>query len=119
MKSNSAIIIVGLTCQPDKEESFNIWYNEKHVPDLLRFKGVRMVTRYKTLTRFQPRQGYPDVDYPAYVTIYELENPESVEAFESSPEFAYAVKDARETWSGGGFKPVWWVRLESLKTWEQ
>ena len=78
MKSNSAIIIVGLTCQPDKEERFNIWYNEKHIPDLLRFKGVRMVTRYKTLTRFQPRQGYPDVDYPAYVTIYELENPESV-----------------------------------------
>jgi len=118
MEPNSAILIVGLTCQPDKEEKFNTWY-DRHIADLLRFKGLKKVTRHKTLTQFQPRQGYPDVEYPAYVTIYAFENPESLEAFEASPEFADAVKEARETWAEGGFKPMWWLRLGTLKSWEQ
>ena len=119
MESNSAILIVGLTCQPDKEEKFNTWYNDIHIPDLLRFKGLKKVTRHKTLTQFQPRQDYPDVEYPAYVTIYEFASPESLEAFEASPEFAYAVKEARETWAEGGYKPIWWLRLGALKSWQQ
>jgi len=119
MEPNSAILIVGLRCRPDQEEKFNQWYNERHIPDLLKFKGVRRVTRYKTLTHFKTRDGYPDVQYPSYLAIYEFENQQTLEAFEASPELAEAAREARETWADDSYERMWWLRFKALKTWEQ
>ena len=119
MENNSALLIVGLHCRPDQEEKFNKWYNERHIPDLLEFKGVRKVTRYKTSTHFKVREGYPDVRYPNYLAIYEFENQQTLEAFEASSQLADAAKEARETWAEDSFERMWWVRFEAVKTWER
>lgn len=119
MEANSTILIVGLSCRPDQEEKFNQWYNERHIPDLLKFKGVRKVTRYKALTHFKTREGYPAVQYPGYLAIYEFENQQTLEAFEASAELAEAAMEARETWTEDSYQRMWWVRFKTLKTWGQ
>lgn len=115
MEFNSVINIVGTNCRPDQEEKFNKWYNERHIPDLLKFKGLRKVTRYKILTP----NSQPEVNYPNYLVIYEFENQQAYEAYEASPELAEALKEADETWADDRFERVWRVQYKALKTWEQ
>ena len=50
MEPDSVIHIVGMHCRPDQEEKLNKWYNERHIPDLLKFKGVKRITRDRILT---------------------------------------------------------------------
>ena len=111
METDSVIHIVGVHCRPDQEEKFNKWYNERHIPDSLKFKGVRRVTRYKILT--------PDIKSPKYLTVYEFENQKAFEAFEASPERAEAMKDINETWGEDRYELMWRVQYKVLETWEQ
>jgi hypothetical protein len=119
MEPNSVIHIVGLSCRSDQEEKFNKWYNERHIPDLLKFKGVRRVTRYKILTPNRRYPGYPDVKYPNYLAIYEFENQEVFEAYEASRELAETKKEVSKTWAEDAFEQVWRVEYKALKTWKQ
>ena len=119
MEPNSAMIIVGLHCRPDQEEKFNKWYNKKHIPDLLKFKGVRKVTRFKRIPTDRARPGYPDIQYPNYLAIWEFENQQTLEAFEISPELEEAAGEAREAWAEDSFERMWWVKYKALKSWEQ
>ena len=58
-------LIVALNGPKDgQEETYNSWYNEVHVPDLLAVPGVVKARRYKTL--------HSNTKWP-YVATYELE----------------------------------------------
>ena len=106
-KIMAVIHIVGTRCQAEVEDRFNKWYDEVHIPMLLKFKGLKKATRYKIL---KPRE-----DYPEYVAIYEFESREAFEDYEKSPEMSAAIAEMKETWKDGGWEMVWRVQYEQRK----
>ncbi len=57
-----------------REDEFNTWYDEVHVPDLLAVPGVRAVSRYKV----HAVPGAPAAPH-GYLAIYELDgDPDAV-----------------------------------------
>ena len=58
------VLTVRVDVSPEKEDEFNAWYNEDHIPALVKVEGVRSAKRYRAV------EGTPK-----YLAIYELENP--------------------------------------------
>ncbi len=83
MTDKPIILIRATQCQPEVEEKFNKWYDEIHIPLLLKFKGITEVTRYKLMTETE--------EYPKYLAIYTFESQSAFEAYETSPELAAAL----------------------------
>lgn len=110
---NSKIInIVGTEPRPDLEEKFNQWYDEIHVPLLLKHPAPRRVTRYK-------RIGGDDT-LPPYLAVYEFEDNETFEEFRNSPERNAAMEEMEETWQADEkFKMLGVSRYELIKSWER
>jgi hypothetical protein len=49
------------TITPDREKSFNEWYNHEHIPDVFKFKGVVSARRYRATApedRFQYERSF-------------------------------------------------------------
>jgi hypothetical protein len=63
-KSAKYLYVVRMDVDPEKEKQFNEWYNEEHIPALLKVSGVRGACRYASL------EGTPK-----YIAIYELDEP--------------------------------------------
>jgi len=111
MATTPIINIIATHCRPEVEEKFNRWYDEIHIPLLLKFKGIKEVTRYKIINETE--------EYPTYLTVYEFESQKAYEAFTTSPEYAAARKEMSETWKEGGFEIKWRVQYEPIKTWKR
>ena len=111
METKPIINVVATQCQPEDERKFNKWYDEIHIPMLLKFKGITEVTRYKIINESE--------EYPKYLAIYEFENQNAFEAFQTSPELTAVREESRETWKGEGFEIRWRVQYESIKTWKR
>jgi uncharacterized protein (TIGR02118 family) len=101
--------IVTTQCQPEDDRKFNEWYNNVHIPMLMKFKGLEGATRYKVLVG----PGEP-IQYSA---VYYFTNKDAFEAFVPSQERAAAVKDMEITW-GDKIKIVGRQQLEHLKDWK-
>ena len=108
METKVMINIVATQCQPADEKKFNQWYNEVHVPLLMKFKGMTKVSRYEMTGDVK--------DFPKYLAVYEFESQKALEAFNNSPELAAALKEMNETWKGG-IDIKWMVQLKLLQTW--
>ncbi len=122
MESGPVIMIVGTECPPESEEEFNNWYSEKHVPGVLKFKGAKKATRYKLAPiRLTDHKLVPitEGEYPKYLAIYEFENRQAAEAYNTSPEFAANVEDWVNNWAKRGAKLKWRVHYEPIKTWQK
>lgn len=63
------VLTVRVGISPDREEEFNTWYDEDHVPALLNVEGVRGARRYRAV------EGVPK-----YLAVYELDNPELLQS---------------------------------------
>jgi len=111
MENKPVINVVGMRCQPEVEEKFKKWYDEIHIPMLLKFKGLKEVNLYKIL---KVSEGYPE-----YLSISEYDNQEAFAAYETSPELAAALEETRETWKDGGWERIWRVQYETMKTWRK
>lgn len=111
MAAKAVIHVVGTVCPPEMEKKFDAWYSERHVPDLLKFKGLKKVTRYKILR--------PNEDYPKFLTIYEFESREQFEAYFTSPERAAAAKDWQKIQKELSASQKWAVQFEQIKTWQK
>lgn len=59
------VLTVRVGVSPEKEAEFNAWYDEDHIPALLRVEGLRSATRYRAV------EGAPK-----YLAVYELDSPE-------------------------------------------
>jgi conserved hypothetical protein len=70
----------------ENEFAFNSWYEQKHLPEMLAVPGVESGARYHVLVAQEPEQA-------KYLTLYELESLDHVEAVLASPEFAAAKSD--------------------------
>ncbi|HZA25901.1 MAG TPA: DUF4286 family protein [Dehalococcoidia bacterium] len=71
-KKGTGVMMVFVDVDPEMDADFNAWYNQEHIPDLLRMPGFLNAARYEAL-----KGG------PRYLACYELE---SVEALQS-PEY--------------------------------
>ena len=111
MTDKPIILIRATQCQPEVEEKFNKWYDEIHIPLLLKFKGITEVTRYKLMNETE--------EYPKYLAIYKFESQSTLEAYETSPELVAALAELKETWKEGGFESKWRVQYEVMKTWKR
>jgi hypothetical protein len=64
-----------------RDDEYNDWYDNQHLPDTMTFRGWKFAQRFKTVPR------YLDRDAPArYVAIYEIEADSMEEALRSSEE---------------------------------
>ena len=76
------LFVVRATIPADREAEFNQWYNEEHVPQVLRYNGAVSGRRYRKLV------GEDKYDYMA---VYEFASEEVLREFLRSQ----ALKDLR------------------------
>ena len=114
MADSNVFMVMGTECPTASEEAWSRWYTEKHVPDVLRFKGVKSATRYQIRDAEEAR-AQPSC--PKYVAIYRFENWKAVEGYNNSKERQVALKDWNENWVPKGAKLVWRIYYEPIKSW--
>jgi uncharacterized protein (TIGR02118 family) len=112
MTNTPVINIVGTFCRPEYEEKFNKWYSEIHIPMLMKFKGIKEVTRYKYFGTSK--------DYPAYIAIYYFDSKADLEAYNKSPELATARDEMKQSWPDSSCWEVnWRAPYEFMKDFRQ
>ncbi len=67
-KKGTGLMMVWMDVPADKEEEFDHWYNEEHLPELLAIPGVLNAARYEAVS-----------SGPKHLACYELESPAVVE----------------------------------------
>jgi hypothetical protein len=105
------INIRGMDCAKKDDVKFNKWYNEIHIPMLMKNPNMKSVTRFKRIG--------DDPQYPRYLAVYEFDSPESFKEYNGSPEIAAAVEEIKESWPNGGLDFIWRVQYEEIKTWKR
>lgn len=108
MTGNKIIQIVASQSTPEKEEAYNKWYSEVHVPMLFGFKGVKQASRYRLIG--------DNPDQAKFFAVYEFETNEDFEAFPKSPEFANAIEDFENRKDELGFDMKWAASYELIST---
>lgn len=88
-----------IRCAPELEDEFNKWYNEVHMPLVMKGGMLKAATRYVLTDAVES-------DLPKYTTICEFEDRETFEKWVASDELAVARKDRVEVMSG---KDVVWT----------
>jgi len=111
MAGSRIIQIVASQSTPDKEEEYNRWYTDVHVPMLFGYKGLKRASRYR-LTGENENQA-------KYLAIYEFDDEESMAGFSKSPEFAAAVEDFEAMKEMVGFDMKWAASYELVKTYSR
>ena len=84
------MLIVGTQCWINDDAKFNKWYNQVHIPMLMKSGYVKGVSRYKAVG--QP--GEP----PRYIALYQFASLKDYEAHQASPELAAAIKEMQGSW---------------------
>lgn len=105
------INIVATECPPEIEAKFNTWYNEVHIPMLMKYAGIKKVTRYKTIEQPGAKQRW--------LAIYEYDNKEDLNGMMGSPSFKAVREEMEATWKGQMFEVKWVVAAEPIKTWDR
>jgi heme-degrading monooxygenase HmoA len=111
MPNLAVLSIVVTACSADIEDKFNKWYNEVHIPMLLKYKGLKKSSRYRLMGENQGQAKY--------VAFYEFDNEQDKTNFQKSPEFAVAIQEMQETWKGGGIEIKWTADYILIKSWEK
>jgi hypothetical protein len=109
VKKNSVLYFVASDCDPKLEEKFNKWFDEVHIPLLLKFKKLKSVLRYKLTkpggeiaSRFKPTENWPK-----YLTVYEFEDLQAAEEYLTSAELEAARQEMQGTWKEGEVEVRW------------
>ena len=66
------LFVVRATITREREAAFNKWYNEEHVPQVLRYNGAVSARRYRNLT---------GEDKYHYMAVYEFASEEVLRKF--------------------------------------
>jgi hypothetical protein len=106
----AVLTIVATECPADIEDKFNEWYNEVHVPMLLKYKGLKKSCRYRLMGESQGQAKY--------LAFYEFENEQDQAGLEKSPEFGAAIQEMQETWKDGGIDIKWSANYSLIKSWD-
>lgn len=116
MSRKPVIWTVGLQCRAEDEEKFNRWYDDVHVPMLLKGGHVTKVTRYEVATA--GHDVVPGtIKCPKYQTIYEFEDSDKFESWMKGEARAEAGRDKAETWGDRVYEVIWAARYDVTTTW--
>jgi len=99
MSDGKAIYIVGVTVLPEYEAEFNDWYDNIHLPMVLKSKGIEKVTRYKLAPMTEG-------DNAEYLTICEFADTDAYLVWRSSPEMKATMAEQEERWAGRDWREV-------------
>ena len=92
----------------EHDTEFNQWYDNTHVPWLMKSGTILQSVRYRIIE--------PNKDYPTYLAVYYFENKAKFEEFSTHPERVAAVKELNEHWPNG-IGTVWRVQYQMVKGW--
>jgi hypothetical protein len=73
------LLVFQTDCAPGTDDEFNRWYNEVHIPELLRIPGFKAATRYRVADAQMGRRS-PD---HRYLALYEIEADTAQEALDA------------------------------------
>jgi uncharacterized protein (TIGR02118 family) len=108
MADTPVLNIVATACQPKDEARFNKWYNEVHIPLLLKYKGITAAARYKIIDQSS--------NQPKYIALYKYASQKEADGISKSPEFLAAIKEMRESW-GDGIEVKYATNYELIQEW--
>jgi len=115
--AGKGLFIVMAKISAEKEEAFNRWYNEVHLPQALeRLPGMISGRRYKIMeerTLYEKGVSKVDTEYQ-YMAIYEFETFEIMQASLSSGILTGMVKEYNESFGEGGRHHIRGVEVKSL-----
>jgi len=111
MAKTRIINCVATSCAPENDAKFNKWYDEVHVPMLMKYKGIKKVTRYRIIEENAPK--------PKFLAVYEYDTKEELDGLNKSAEFGAAIAEMQETWKGNMPDITWAISCEPIKTWER
>ena len=94
MIGETLIWLVGIQCKADDEAKFNTWYDDIHVPMLLKGDHVKKVTRFKLADKTY-HVGTTTQVCPNYLTIYEFESQDQLDSWMNGQARAEAAFLAR------------------------
>ena len=102
----NVVLMVASDCEAAREDEFNKWYTEVHLPMFFKFKGLKKASRYRLRSE--------NADCARYLAVYEFETELALAAFLESPPYKAAVEDFDGKWQGGGFIGKWAASYERL-----
>jgi len=105
------INIVTTECPPEMDAKFNKWYNEVHIPMLMKYKGIKKVTRYKSVEAPGTK--------PKYIAVYEYDSKEDLTGQFGCPEFQAVREEMEQTRKSLTFDLKGSMSCEPIKTWER
>ena len=111
LEKEQVLYFVGTDIAQELKEKFNKWYDETHIPMLLKSESLNGVTRYQR----SPNAGG---EYPEYMAIYEFDNRQAYDAFIASGEAADASKERKQTWGTLDFVKSRML-YEPMRTWHK
>jgi antibiotic biosynthesis monooxygenase (ABM) superfamily enzyme len=117
----SAVHMVGT--QSRLKPEFDRWYSEKHIPDLLKFKGLLGVTRYELVSSvgLKGRERVLSAEtkeYPQYLTFFYFKDITNFEAYEASPERTGTLDEWHQVMRDMGVSLLWRAQYKPLRAWQ-
>lgn len=118
METRRVFYFVASDCAPGLDEKFNRWFDEVHIPLLLKFNKLKNVSRYRlaelrgeAVSRYKPAENWPK-----YLAIYEFEDLQAVEEYLTSAELDAAREEMQQTWKAGEVEVKWRAHYEHVNT---
>ena len=104
--SKKGLLIIMASMAPEKEEAYNRWYNEDHLPKMLeRAPGILSGRRYKIMEGEEEYQ---------FMAMYEFESYEALEAAMKTEQLKQLVREYDEAFGKGGRRRIRAIELKSL-----
>jgi len=105
MMAKRGLLIVMASIAPEREEAFNRWYNEDHLPKMLeRMPGILSGRRYKIIEGEERYQ---------FIAIYEFESYEALEAATKADQ-GQLRREYDEAFGKGGRHHIRAIEIKSL-----
>jgi len=89
--------LVWTQCAPELDAKFHKWYDEVHIPMLVKGGHILSVKRFKLSSEVES-------DQPPYLAVYEFKDVAAFKSWQESDVLAEARKEMKGTWGGGGFE---------------
>lgn len=120
MKKDEILHMVGQSCRPDQEEKLKRWYEDVHIPDLMKFPGITGANRCELIIPNTPQFDYGEKNYPKYLNIYEFKSQEAFEEYMGSWIKKTSIgKDVQSTWNNDPIERIWRVQYKVVRTFEK
>ena len=93
MAQSPFLWLVGTRCAPELDAEFNKWYDNTHIPMVMKGGHISKVTRGKLSNEVES-------DQPPYMAVYEFKDVAAFKAWLASDALAEARKEMKGTWGG-------------------